>query len=208
MPVNPASTWIYHITDVNNLPGILQRGGLFSDTEIAKAGGPASNIGYAHIKQRRAEEITVDCCDNKFVGEFVPFYYCPRSVMLFTVNQGTTNKPKGCQTEIIHLVSTVAKATELGRKWAISDGNAGSRAATFGSELRLLDELNWNAIRAHYWSDVTFEKQAEFLVEGYFPFAAVAGIGCHNDAVAGRVRAILQGAGYQTPVATKREWYY
>lgn len=208
MPVNPATTWIYHITDVKNLPGILHQGGLFSDVAISRANGPASNIGYDHIKKRRAEQISVDCCSNKFVGEFVPFYYCPRSVMLYTVNLGATNQPRGCQTEIVHLVSTVANATSLGRQWAISDGNAGSYTATFGAELRMLDELDWQAINAKYWSSVTFEKQAEFLVEGFFPFNAFTSIGCHNDAVRDRVRAMLNGAGHQTPVMTKGEWYY
>lgn len=50
----------------------------------------------------------VDCCGGRFVGEFVPFYFCPRSPMLFTVNRGNTGRPLGCQRAIVHLVSTLA----------------------------------------------------------------------------------------------------
>ena len=44
-------------------------------------------IGYTHIKERRMKQIRVACCGGRFVGEFVPFYYCPRSPMLFTTNK-------------------------------------------------------------------------------------------------------------------------
>lgn len=171
-------------------------------------GGPQSDIGYSHIKERRAKEIKVDCCGNKFVGEFVPFYYSPRSIMLFIVNQGETGKPRGHQSEVVHLVSSVASAISGKSQWAISDGNAGSHAAQFSNSLQSLDSLNWDAIQARYWSDVTFEKQAEFLVADFFPLIAFKGIGCYNDDVTRRVQSMLNASGHSIPVATKRDWYY
>lgn len=203
-----AATRIYHITDVENLPAIIAQGGLFSDHAMSQNGGPAVQIGFGHIKGRRLTEIRVDCCDDKFVGQFVPFYYCPRSIMLFTVNQGNTGRPKGCQESIIHLVSNVALASNLGRKWAISDGNAGARAVTFSSNHGALDSLNWTAINAKYWSDFTFEKQAEFLVEHFFPMSAFVGIGCHNDTTSRRVQDILAQANLSIQVKTLPGWYY
>lgn len=205
---DPATTKIYHITDVENLPAILKQGGLISDMAMSKRGGPDVQIGYDHIKARRLTEIQVDCCDDKFVGEFVPFYYCPRSVMLFTVNRGATGRPKGCQESIIHLVSTVALASSLDRQWAISDGNAGARSVTFSSNHDALGTLDWKAIEAQYWSGLTFEKQAEFLVEEFFPVTALIGIGCHNDATTRRVERYLQDAGLELKVKTLPGWYY
>ena len=132
MALRPAQVLIYHITDVENLPNILRDGGLHSDAVMAQRNSTV--IGYAHIKERRLREIRVSCCDNRFVGEFVPFYFCPRSPMLFTINQGKTGRPAGCQTTIIHLVSSVATAISLGRAWAISDGNAGAYHTGFDVE--------------------------------------------------------------------------
>jgi hypothetical protein len=68
--------------------------------------------------------------------------------MLFTINQGSTGRPAGCQTTIIHLVSNVAAAISLGQAWAISDGNAGAHHTDFDSNLSVLDGLDWPAIRA------------------------------------------------------------
>lgn len=104
----PVPTPIYHITDLANLRRIVAAGGLHSD--VAMAEHDPEVIGYDHIKKRRATEIQVECCGNRFVGEFVPFYYCPRSPMLYTINKGNTGRPAGCQRTIIHLVSSVEAA--------------------------------------------------------------------------------------------------
>ncbi len=107
-----------HITSLENLGAILESGGLKSDAALANTSH--SVIGYPHIKQRRLTQYTVDCCGDRFVGEFVPFYFCPRSPMLYTINQGYTGKTPGCQKEILHLVTTLVNARGLGRDWAIS----------------------------------------------------------------------------------------
>ena len=144
MTSRPDHTLIYHITDMENLPDILAAGGLRSDVAMAQHNPVA--IGYGHIKQRRMEKIRVDCCDGRFVGEFVPFYFCPRSPMLYTVNLGNTGRPAGCQQTILHLVSTLTAGISQNRPWAISDGNAGAFHAAFSTDLLALDGLDWAAI--------------------------------------------------------------
>ena len=57
---NLNDTLIYHITDIVNLRGIVEGKGLHSD--VAMAAENPENIGYTHIKERRAKGIEVDCC--------------------------------------------------------------------------------------------------------------------------------------------------
>ena len=116
------------------LPSILKDGGLHSDAVIAER--DPRLIGYSEIKKRRLNEIHVPCCGFHYVGDFVPFYFCPRSPMLFTVNKGNTGHPPGCQRSILHLVSTVADGLATGKPWAISSGNAGAYHTTFESRDR------------------------------------------------------------------------
>ena len=208
MARDPNATLIYHITDVTNLPAILQSGGLMSDAALAAAKSSKTNIGYSHIKDRRMTQYRVPCAGNRFVGEFVPFYYCPRSPMLFTVNQGLTGRPAGCQTTIVHLVSTVAHAVAQKQPWAISDSNAGSALAEFFSDLATLDSLDWNAIQAHYWRDCKMAKAAEFLVADRFEWSAVQSIGCFDAATAQQVAQLLHGKAHQPAVSVQRNWYY
>ncbi len=209
MALDLAATDIYHITDVANLAGIIQSGGLVSDVALAAAGGPAVAIGYAHIKRRRMTEYRMPCVGSRFVGEFVPFYYCPRSPMLYTINQGNVpGRPAGCQRTVLHLVSTVQTALSLNKPWAMSDGNAGAGYADFFNDPVRLEVLNWPLIGSNIWAGKTFEKQAEFLVADGFPWSAILEIGCHNDDVAARVRAIMQGRAHQPRVFTNVGWYY
>lgn len=114
MKHDPAKILIYHITDVENLPSILGDGGLHSDAVMAAR--KPTIIGHPHIKTRRLTQNRVACCGNRFVGEFVPFYFCPRSPMLYTVNIGATGREKGCQRTILHLVSSVATGIGLGNR--------------------------------------------------------------------------------------------
>lgn len=91
MPVDPKVTKIYHITDVTNLPGIVAAGGLFSDAQVRAKNQNTTEIGYAHIKQRRLDEYKISCCNGRAVGEFVPFYFCPRSPIFLPLTKATLN---------------------------------------------------------------------------------------------------------------------
>jgi len=200
-------TWIYHITDITNLPKIIAAGELVSDAILAKQSTEHTVIGYSNIKLRRLTQITVSPSE-RFVGEFVPFYYCPRSPMLLTINSGNTGRPKGCQKTIVHLVSRVKHGIELGRDWAISDINAGIPYVGFYRDVNALDKLNWDAIRANYWKEVVDEKMAEFLVEDRFPWGSIIGIACYDDEIKGKVEGLLEGSDHQPMVIVKRSWYY
>jgi hypothetical protein len=83
VPTNPK---IYHITHVRNLPNIVQCGVLWSDAKRIELNLNCDVVGLTHIKQRRLREIEVDCYPGTHVGDYVPFYFCPRSIMLFILH--------------------------------------------------------------------------------------------------------------------------
>jgi hypothetical protein len=206
MITNPEQTLIYHITDVENLPGILSEGGLGSDAVMVEK-NPAV-IGYGHIKERRLKQIRVACCGGRFVGEFVPFYFCPRSPMLYTTNKGATGRRAGCQGTIVHLVSRVSVGIGLGRAWAVSDGNAGAFHTWFGATLEAIKTLDWAAIRATDWRGKTHQKSAEFLVTEFFPWTGIHAIGCHNIGVAKQVQDLVNTQAHRPAVTVELAWYY
>lgn len=208
MAIDPSQTNIYHITDVTNLPDILGTGYIMSDARMVAMQAVPTVIGMPHIKARRLTELTISCCSDRYVGEFVPFYYCPRSPMLYTVNTGKTGRPAGCQTSIIHLVSTVAIGTALERPWAISDGNAGARITSFSNDINALGDLEWNAINTRQWQGLTHKKQSEFLVADYFPWTAITQIGCHSKNTAAQIVAIIANQSHKPAVIVQPDWYY
>src|SRR5688572_32706394 len=104
---------------------------LISDAAIIARGGPVAAIGMSTIKQRRLR-LPVHCHPGDCVGDYVPFYFCPRSIMLFVIHQA--NHPdltyRGGQGPIVHLEADLRQvvewATENGRRWAFSLSNAGA----------------------------------------------------------------------------------
>ena len=206
MPRDPTDILIYHITHIDFLPSILKDRGLHSDAVIAQR--DQRLIGYSEIKKRRLNEIHVPCCGFHYVGDFVPFYFCPRSPMLFSINKGNTGHPPGCQRSILHLVSTVAEGVALGKSWAISSGNAGAYHTTFDADLSALEALDWNAIRATDWRGKQHQKMAEFLVLDFFPWSSIKQIACFNSAIATKVADLLKREKHRPPVEVKSSWYY
>ena len=207
MPVDPTQISIYHITDVANLPSILAEDGLHSDAVMAQR-NPSVVIGYDHIKLRRLNEITVGCCGNRHVGEFVPFYFCPRSPMLLAVNSGRTGRPPGSQRSVVHLVSRMSVGMAMDRLWAVSSGNAGAYHTTFDDQLMAVAMLDWDAIRATQWAGRQHQKQAEFLVADHFAWSGFESIGCRDSGVAEQVRALLLNHAHRPQVLVQPGWYY
>ena len=216
MPTPPERPKIYHITHVDNLQAITESRRLLSDAKLAKSGGPNEMVGMSHIKQRRMTEINLEeCYPEDFVGQYVPFYFCPRSVMLYLIymrNHELTYK--GGQGPIVHLeadLKTVIEwAEEKAKRWAFSLSNAGAYGVEFRNDLDQLDEINWPAVRSNDWrsSAIKHGKQAEFLIQNSFPWHLVERIGVHSNAIAQRAAQAIAGAGHQPDIEILREWYY
>lgn len=215
MPTPPAQPKIYHIVHVDKLASIIGDGFLWSDAEMTRRPGSGTTIGMSSIKQRRLS-LPVDCHTGAYVGDYVPFYFCPRSVMLYLIYMG--NHPelgyRGGQEPIIHmeadLHSVVAWANGESRRWAFSLSNAGANYTQFHCDLARLSEVNWPAVEARDFRDADTKegKQAEFLVYGSFPWQLVSRIGVRSPAVAQQVANALQGATYRPAIEIRAEWYY
>jgi len=101
----PAEPKIYHIVHVDRLPSIIADDWLWCDAEIVRRSPPGTTIGMNGIKQRRLNELTLTSHPGMHVGDCVPFYFCPRSIMLYLIHQA--NHPelvyRGGQDHIVHL---------------------------------------------------------------------------------------------------------
>lgn len=211
----PDRPQLYHITHIDNLPSILQDGGLRSDATMMARGGPAAAVGMSSIKSRRLR-LPVKCFPDDKVGDYVPFYFCPRSVMLYLLDRG--NHPEldyqGGQKPILHLVADMHEVVEWanreGRRWAFTLSNAGALYTEFRNRLDQLDQVNWTAVAATDFRQPQIKegKQAEFLVRDFLPWHLIRRVGVYSRSVYEQVATIL-GAGTVRPlVEMRREWYY
>lgn len=206
---------IYHITHVNNLNAIIKSDCLHSDAYMIKHGNNQSIIGMSTIKQRRLN-LPVECNSGTFVGDYVPFYFCPRSIMLYVIH--CANHPeltyKGGQEPIIHLEADLHETIQNARKskipWAFSLSNAGAYYTIFYNRSENIEELNWRAINSTDFRDPIIKegKQAEFLLYDEFPWKLVRRIGVYSAKICKRVSNIVLQSRHRPNVEIMKQWYF
>ena len=171
------------------------------------------------IKQRRLT-LDLSCHPGLHVGSCVPFYFCPRSVMLYLLYQA--NHPdlayRGGQGPIVHLelgLHAVANwADANGKRWAFTLSNAGARYFEDRCDLDQLSEINWNAVNAKRWagagisSQIKEGKQAEFLVEDRVPWELVERLGVLSGVTYQNVANAIAHAAHRPAVEVRPDWYY
>ncbi|WP_440222483.1 type II toxin-antitoxin system toxin DNA ADP-ribosyl transferase DarT [Dokdonella sp. MW10] len=210
----PPQPKIYHIAHVDRLPSIVASGGLLSDAVVQAQALGGTMIGMSHIKQRRLTELQLASHPGLFVGACVPFYFCPRSVMLYLIHRRNAELAyQGGQASIIHLQAdlgaVVAWANAQPARWAFTLSNAGSTYFEDRNDLACLGEINWTAVQATNWSGGLKEgKQAEFLVEQRFPWHLIERIGVQSAFVYNQVANALPAQGHRPTVEVLPGWYY
>ena len=166
------------------------------------------------IKQRRLAELTLSSHPSLHVGDCVPFYFCPRSVMLYLLYKG--NHPgltyRGGQRPIVHLEADLRAAVEWANqndhRWALTLSNAGSYYFEDRCDLDCLHEIDWDAVKARDWQHCKERKQAEFLLEHSFPWQLVERVGVNSPKIYRTVSEVLPTGGHRPPVEVRSDWYY
>lgn len=215
MPVPPAAPKLYHITHVDNLPSIVADGALWSDATLIARGGPAASIGMSSIKQRRLG-LPVKCHPGDFVGGYVPFYFCPRSIMLFLIHCANHPEMKytGGQAPILHLELDLQEVIQWAdaqpQRWAFSLSNAGATYSEFRSRPDQFDQIDWPSVANTDFRSSTVKegKQAEFLVADSVPWQLVRRIGALNPATQAQAMRNLGGVVHRPSVEVRRSWYF
>jgi hypothetical protein len=210
----PEQLRIYHIAHIDRLPSIAGDQCLWSDAEVQRREPPGSTIGMDDIKRRRLVELRLSSYPELHVGDCVPFYLCPRSVMLYLIYQA--NHPRlsyrGGQEPIIHfeadLRTVVAWANQQGRRWAFTLSNAGSYFFEDRCDLEQLDQIDWAAVHATDWRRCKEGKQAEFLLEHSFPWHLIRRIGVINNTIAQQAANIIRDLPRRPVIEIQRGWYY
>lgn len=187
-------------------------GELQCDRNCNASGIEPVSIAYQDLKAKRSEW-PVRVARGGTLADYAPFYFAPRSPMLYAIAGGWVAGYSGGQVEVAHMVFS---ANELARgdEFVITDGHAATSLSEQFDDFARLDEVDWDIMRDRYWRDTDDDgdrkrrRQAEFLVFGSVPFHAVKQIGVMTEAVASEVRDELQGASDQPRIVVRPDWYY
>ena len=198
---------VSHITHIDNLASILLQGCLWSDKKRIELGLVNQNIGYSHIKQRRLLR-PVNVAAGGTIGQYVPFNFCPRSVMLFVIHKGHPDF-QGGQDRVLHLISDTDTIRLSNQDCFFTDIHADLDYAEQIDDFNRITELDLDKIiNEQYWQDFKEEKQAEFLAFESVNWTSIQQIGVKTQDVANDVIALLQNMQHKPEVVVRPGWYY
>ncbi|MBG9587219.1 type II toxin-antitoxin system toxin DNA ADP-ribosyl transferase DarT [Cytobacillus firmus] len=207
------SKFLYHITHYRNLPSILENGELLAYSKISYDKISYNDIAHQNIQSRRSTT-TIEVSPYGMLHDYVPFYFAPRSPMLYAINNGKVEGFKGTQDDIIYLVTKTNKILDSGRDFVFTDGHAIMALTEFYNDLTYLDEIDWSVMESKYWNDTDEfpdrkrRRQAEFLVHESVPLEFLIGIGVRNERIKTIVEEFIKDYSVNMKILQKPSFYY
>lgn len=201
---------IYHFTDIENLAPILAAGEL----RCHSTANCSVDVADATIKSRRMSK-RVPCGPRGTVGEYVPFYFAPRSPMLFRIQRGGVEDVSSDPARLVYVVSSTEAVLEAGHAYVFTDGNAAAAFTDFHDDAEQLGDLvDWQLMKATQWANTADDpdrrrrRGAEFLIHEALPFELVQELGVCDAAARSAVVAAAADAGWDVAVHIRANWYF
>ena len=114
---------IMHFTHVNNLPGVLVTGYLQADNLVDRSSALKVEAADLDIKAVR-KSAQVPLAPYGCVADYVPFYFAPRSPMLYKLHKGRVPNYTNGQDPLVYLVSSAEAVAASGASFVFSGGVA------------------------------------------------------------------------------------
>jgi ssDNA thymidine ADP-ribosyltransferase, DarT len=164
--------YCYRITHMSNLDHVLTAG-LVTKSHAAASGSFVSIGNPDIISVRDTTPVKLEGFGN--IGAYVPFYFTPKSMMLFNIVTGyRATVPKRPKSEILIIrceISTLFQEHQC----FFTDGQANVGITKHLDELSALDQIDWTSINSCNFKkdgtdpDRARRYQAEFLVHNNVP---------------------------------------
>ncbi|MDR0960742.1 MAG: DUF4433 domain-containing protein [Propionibacteriaceae bacterium] len=213
---------VFHFTHVDHLDGIIDSG-LQCDLLIRGDGPLTMEAGHQTIKERRRRRV-VTCSPGGVVADYVPFYFAPRSPMLYLITNphqwstGGVATFEGSARELIYLVTSIRRLMSEGCSLVLTDRNAVLGIAEFSTdhERWFTDGfIDWPLMKEKVWKNTAEYpdrkecRMAECLAYQSVPWRAIAEVVVRDEEVGRRVQRILDSHGEERFVPrVERDWYF
>jgi hypothetical protein len=209
--------WILHFTHADNIAAIVECGQLKCDV-LARDGLTRTEVGDPDIKEsRRRRAIPVG--PGGQVGDYVPFYFAPRSPMMYRIACDHRDMVAGryadCDRPLVYLGTTIGAVVEEAVEWVATDGNAATATTEFTADVSRSDAMvDWPLMMAGRWNNTPDDPDrqrrlmAEFLVHRQLPLSLIRMVGTYSEEYRSQVRAALGNHVLADQVYVRPGWYY
>jgi hypothetical protein len=208
-----------------NLAAICNTKALVSKNHGAAAGIAYQSIAHTGAQGARAVK-AVPNPPGGIVHDYVPFYFAPRSPMLYAIHGGQVANCQWRQQDIIYFETTVDQALVGDKPFVFYDRNATLAFSIAHTDLTQLDTaVAWDLFTeapcldgfCKYWqnrpSDVRYvdrmeRRQAEFLIYRGVALSQMTRIGVFDAGRQQQAQVILTQYGVNLPVDVMPSWYF
>ncbi len=210
--VNQNRTFCYRITHRDNLAHILEYGLVNKNHTNADPNFMA--IGNPEIIDvRSTTPVNID--GYGFIGSYVPFYFTPRSIMLFNIITGyyVPKVPRRTKEEII-IIRCLIEVLVDQQKWFFTNGQANDEETAHFINLNRLDEIDWDCIQNSNFSksDGDYDRQrryqAEFLVYDSVPVSCIESVSVYSENMKMWAQKLINNAGKMIPVHVQKHYFF
>lgn len=204
-------TLIFRITHYDNLSLILKNGIHCPNSEKASSG--YVDIGHQNLIAKRGKRI-VPISPNGVLNDYVPFYFAPKSPMLYSIFKKNVDGFSGNQKDIIYLVSSVETIIKAKLDFVFTDGHAYELISKFYNKIADLNRIDWHLMGATYWhnteedNDRMRRRMAEFLVYQFVPVNCILAVVVQNEKTKHIVESVQNKCNTQIQTLIKPNWYY
>jgi hypothetical protein len=211
MSLSPTKALIFRIVHRDNLPWILDNGVHARSGEMFDPN--YRNIGNPDLIDKRSQRV-VEVGPGGTLSDYVPFYFTPFSPMMYNIRTGYGGIPQVPNEEIVILVSSLFKISELDIPFVFTDRHAYTRMANYFTDLEHLDKVDWALLNRRDFKhdpDDPGKKeryQAEALIWKCVPLAALIGIGSYTDTVKLWIEEQLSQRGLAVKATVQANWYF
>lgn len=204
---------VLHMTSIDNVEAILASGALMAKSVLDANKGFYKNIAHQNIQDRRQLTPVLKGARGS-LHDYVPFYFAPRSPMLYAIKNSRVEGVSNNQSDIVYWVSRIEKFVNLDDPFVFTDGHGTMSFTEFFDEIQFLDKIDWELMSSQYWHDTEDEpdrkrrRQAEFLIYKTCPLSLILGLVVMNDAVKMKVEKMIESTQLDLQVVVKPKWYF
>jgi hypothetical protein len=213
MPLNltPQLGLLFRIVHVSNLSWVLANGlhcasGALRDPDFVEIGNP-------DLIQKRAVR-HVPIAPYGLFSDYVPFYFTPKSIMLYNIETGYNGIVRRPNTEIVILVSSCQSLIDNGVTVLFTDRHAYAATAAWSADRHsLAATIDWDILCRHdfgssdSYPDKKERYQAEAFAHRHVPAAALLAVGCVSEARR-EVEDVIRRARSTLRVVVRPGWYF
>lgn len=186
-------TYAFRMVHISNIPHILEHGFVHKNSPYASKN--YIPIGDTSVIEKRIQR---NILGSKSLNDYIPFYFGPRTPMLYVVQKGYNGVQQHPPEDIVYCVIRIQDIINHKISCCFSDGHALTYITRFYDQDKLQDIDNYiklGDVYAEQWQieedrDLKRRKEAELLLEDEIPFSYIKGFVVYNEAAKERLQTL------------------